>query len=152
MFYYMLAFVMGLAIALQAPINAALARSLDNTPIMAAVVSFVIGSACLIAIAFFSHSLNFHTLKALTQQNWWKFLGGILGAFFVFGSIMLAPKIGLINMFILALMGQLVTSVVLDSIGAFELSVRAISWQKIVGLCVMFVGLGIFFQKELFSQ
>lgn len=147
--YYLIALFMGLSIATQAPINAALAKTLGGSPLIAALISFVVGSICLCAICYVSGALNIATLKAIPMQVWWKFLGGILGAFFVFGTILLAPKIGLINMFLLVLLGQLVTSMILDSIGAFGLDVKPISWYKIIGLCVMFAGLAIFFYKEL---
>ncbi len=151
MYYYAFALAMGLAIALQAPINATLARSLGGLTVMSAFLSFLIGTVCLAVLAYFSGVLHFDTLKALPQQAWWKFLGGILGAFFVFGTILLAPKIGLINMFLTVLIGQLITSMILDSVGAFGLSVKPISWQKIVGLFIMFAGLLLFFSKELKS-
>ena len=92
-------------------------------------------------------------IKSIPQQifshQWWKFLGGVLGAFFVFGTILLAPKIGLLNMFLLALVGQLITSLVLDYLGAFGLGVKPISWQKILGLGIILAGLLVFFSKEL---
>ena len=150
--YYLLALLMGLSIASQAPINAALARSLGGSPLIAALISFVVGSLCLCVLCYFSGVLNIATFKALGAQSWWKFLGGILGAFFVFGTILLAPKIGLINMFLLALVGQLITSMILDSIGAFGLAIKPISLHKIIGLCVVIAGLAIFFYKELSGE
>lgn len=147
--YYAIAFCMGLAIALQAPINAALARSLGDSVLVSAFISFFVGAACLAVFAYFSGALHLEVLKALPQQAWWKFLGGILGAFFVFGTILLAPKIGLINMIVTVLIAQLVAGLILDSVGAFGLSIKPISWQKIVGLVVICLGLFIFFSKEL---
>lgn len=147
--YYLIAFFMGLAIALQAPINASLARSLGGLTLMSALISFFIGTVCLAVLAYFSGLFSTELFKNLAWQTWWKFLGGVLGAFFVFGTILLAPKIGLINMFLIALLGQLITSMFLDSIGAFGLSVKAITWQKIVGFVIICVGLLIFFSREL---
>lgn len=147
--YYAFALCMGLAIALQAPINAVLARSLGGSVLVSALISFLVGTLCLALLAYFSGVLHLETLKALPQQPLWKFLGGVLGAFFVFGTILLAPKIGLINMFLIVLVGQLITSMILDSIGAFGLSVKPISWQKIAGLLIMLAGLLLFFSKEL---
>ncbi len=149
MLYYIIAFCMGIAIAMQAPINASLAKALGNSPINAALTSFIIGSICLLIIAYLQGSLNLFALKTLSIQNLWKLLGGILGAFFVFGTILLAPKIGLINMFLLALVGQLLMSVILDNIGAFGLVAKPITLQKILGLGIIIIGLCVFFSKEL---
>lgn len=151
MFYYFLAFSMGLAIALQAPINSTLAKSLQGSFLLAAVISFGIGFLCLLVLAFFHGDLNIAVLKSLAGQNWWKFLGGVLGAFFVFGTILLAPKIGLVAMFITVLIGQLIMALILDSLGAFSLEIKAITWQKICGLLTIFAGLIVFFSKELFA-
>ena len=147
--YYAIAFCMGLAIALQAPINAALARSLGGSVLVSAFISFFVGTACLAVFAYFGGALHLEVLKALPQQAWWKFLGGILGAFFVFGTILLAPKIGLINMIVTVLIAQLVAGLILDSVGAFGMSIKPIYWQKIVGLVVICLGLLVFFSKEL---
>ncbi len=150
--YYLMALCMGLAIAMQAPINAALGRSLQTSPLVAALVSFAIGTLCLLIIAFGSGALNLNLLQAMPAQSWWKFLGGVLGAFFVFGTTLLAPQIGLINMFLLVLFGQLITSVVLDSIGAFGLDAKPIVWNKIAGLGVILCGLFVFFYQEIKGQ
>lgn len=152
--YYLIALCMGIAIATQAPINASLARSLQGSSLqlaslVAALISFGIGTICLGFMAHFSGALGLDTIKSLFSQSWWKFLGGVLGAFFVFGTILLAPKIGLLNMFLLALAGQLLTSAVLDSMGAFGLGIKPISWQKILGLGIVLIGLLVFFSKEL---
>ncbi len=64
--------------------------------------------------------LNTHTLKATLHQEWWKYLGGFLGAFAVFGTILLSPKIGLANMFLLIILGQILTSSVLDHLGMLK--------------------------------
>lgn len=149
MIYYFIAFDMGLAIALQAPINSALGKGLGSWALMPAFISFFIGTLLLATLVAFSGGFNAGFFKALTQQSLWKFLGGALGAFFVFGTILLADKIGLINMFITVLFAQLIMSLSLDGLGAFELVKKEISWQKILGLCVIFTGLLIFFSKEL---
>lgn len=147
--YYVLALCMGLGVALQAPINAALGRSLETSPLVAAFISFFIGTLCLLVIACGSGALHLGVLQALSTQTWWKFLGGVLGAFFVFGTTLLAPKIGLLNMFLLVLFGQLITSFLLDTIGAFGLEAKPILWNKIIGLGIILAGLFVFFYREI---
>lgn len=149
--YYIIAFCMGIAISMQVPINASLAKILGNSPINAALTSFVIGSICLLIIAYLQGSLNLFAFKTLSIQNLWKFLGGVLGAFFVFGTVLLASKIGLINMFLLVLVAQLLMSLILDSVGAFGLVAKPITLQKIAGLGVVILGLCIFFSQEIRS-
>ncbi len=85
--YYILPFIMGLAIALQAPLNAYLGKNLSNSPLLAALISFLVGSVILLVITALYGNFNSNTLKALSQRHWWEFMGGVLGAFIVFGTI-----------------------------------------------------------------
>lgn len=147
--FYIMAFCMGVALAIQAPINAALGHSLHNTPLNAALISFSIGTLCLLAISIFYGTLNIHTINISTKQEWWKYLGGFLGAFAVFGTILLSPKIGLANMFLLVILGQIIASCVLDSIGAFGLNIKTLSLQKIIGIGIICIGLVVFFSKDV---
>ena len=61
--YYAFALCMGLAIALQAPINAVLARALGGSVLVSALISFLVGALCLALLAYFSGVLNLETLK-----------------------------------------------------------------------------------------
>ncbi|MDE6886012.1 MAG: DMT family transporter [Helicobacteraceae bacterium] len=123
--YYIIAFCMGIAIALQSPINALLGKSLQSPPLIPALISFMIGTICLLILSYFSGVLNISVFKNLVSEPLWKLSGGVLGAFMVFGTILLAPKIGLVNMFLIMIISQLLTSLLLDSIGAFGLSRKA---------------------------
>ncbi|TQR34461.1 hypothetical protein DMB92_00410 [Campylobacter sp. MIT 99-7217] len=151
MIYYLIAFLMGVAITFQAGVNASLAKSLNSTALVAGFISLFIGAFCIGSVALFKGDLNLSLFKELASQEWWKFLGGILGAFFLFATILLAPKIGFANMFILALVGQLLTSFLLDSFGIFG-EAKSISFEKILGLCLLLVSLLIFYAKDLFSR
>lgn len=68
--YYLIALCMGIAIATQAPINASLARSLQGSSLqlaslVAALISFGIGTICLGFMAYFSGALGLDTIKSL---------------------------------------------------------------------------------------
>lgn len=147
--YYGIALMMGITIAMQAPINATLGRSLQTTPLVATLISFIVGSLCLLLLVCLSGDFSIDTIKSLPKQNWWKFLGGILGAFCLFGMVWLVPKIGLIYLFLFMLVGQLIMGMLLDHFGAFGLSIKPISWHKILGLGIIFGGLLVFFAKEI---
>jgi len=149
--FYIIAFCIGMAIAIQAPINALLGKSISNSPLIAALISFSVGTLCLCVLSVLTVSFNTQILKALFTQEWWKYLGGFLGAFAVFGTIILAPKIGLANMFLLIVLGQIITSLLLDYFGAFSLQSKSIDFSKICGLLLVFAGLFVFFYKDLFK-
>ncbi|ASQ31252.1 putative inner membrane transporter, YdcZ family [Campylobacter avium LMG 24591] len=152
MFYYIMALFIGVALAVQVPINAALGRSVLNAHLVAAFVNFFVGTLCLLVIIYFAGLLNASVFKLSISQEWWKYLGGVLGAFIVFAAAFLAPKIGLTNMFLMLVLGQIITGMLLDRMGAFSLAVKEISLFKICGLAIIFIGLFIFFYKELFPK
>ena len=149
MLYFIMVFCAGVALSLQAPINASLAKGLYQSPVLAACISFCIGTICLLILSRFFHQLSVNHLRALGTQEWWKMLGGALGAFVVFTTIFCAPKIGLAPMIIVLLFGQLTMGMILDYFGMFGLIQRAITWEKILGLMTIVCGIIVFFWRDL---
>ncbi len=71
---------------------------------------------------------------------WWEWLGGALGAFFVFGSTLLAPRIGVAAMIALIVAGQVISSLVFDRYGLLGLPVRSISGVRLAGAALILAG------------
>ncbi|MFC0820228.1 DMT family transporter [Moraxella marmotae] len=141
--YWLMAFAVGMGSAVQAAINARLAHGLGNQTLSAAFVSFLIGTLCLAAVMLYQNNFG-GLLDNLATQPWWRWLGGIIGAGFVFSMAMLAPKIGLVNMVFLVILGQLVAGMAIDLFGLIQMPVRPLSWYKYLGMAVMLVGLLVF--------
>ncbi len=70
----------GVLVAMQAPINGRLGRSLG--PFQAASVSFLIGLLLLVALAALSGG-GLGPIVRTGHQPWWYLLGGLLGAAYV---------------------------------------------------------------------
>ena len=128
----------GAAIAVQAPINSRLAGHLGD-PVLAAGVSFFVGFLVLGSIALARGSLG--GLLAAPSVPWWAWVGGALGAIYVWSAIWAVGTLGVLTMVAALIFGQLGAALVLDAIGAFGLVVREISWTRI--LAVAFVGVGL---------
>ena len=108
----------GLGIPIQAAINTRLGAMFGGQPLMAAFVSFTVGALLLlVSLLFVDWQAVQSGLSDMQISDWWKWLGGALGAFFVFASIFLAPKIGVANTVFLFILGQLVMGMVVDSLG-----------------------------------
>jgi transporter family-2 protein len=71
---------------------------------------------------------------------WWVIFGGLIGAVFVSGGIILVPVMGVASFFVCLIAGQLVGAVVADAIGAFGLEPRALSARKLAGVALAFAG------------
>jgi transporter family-2 protein len=141
---YCMAFCVGVAISVQAAVNGGLAAALGGNSVFAAFVSFACGTVVL-ALAALARGGVGEALAALPTQPPWRFAGGLLGAAFVFGTVYLAPRIGLLNMLVLVLViaGQLLSSMVIDNFGLIHMTVRKVSPVRMVGALVMLAGVGL---------
>jgi transporter family-2 protein len=139
---YFVAFCVGVAIAVQAAVNGGLAAALGGNSVFAAFVSFACGTVVL-ALAALARGGVGEALTALPTQPLWRFAGGLLGAAFVCGTVYLAPRIGLLNMLVLVIAGQLLSSMVIDQFGLIQMPVRKVSLVRIAGALVMLAGVGM---------
>jgi transporter family-2 protein len=137
--FLIMAFAIGLAIPLQSAINNALRASLQSGSMLAALVSFAVGTAALLVASALTGQ-PFAALGGLVRVPWWQWLGGVLGAYFVFGSTLLAPRIGMAAMVALIVAGQVCSSLVFDRFGLLGLQVRGLSWIRIAGAALILVG------------
>jgi transporter family-2 protein len=140
--WLLMAFCVGIAISLQAAVNTQLASGIGANSVVAALVSFACGTAALAVVAAARGGSN-ETLAALAGQPLWKFGGGLLGAALVFGSVFLAPRIGLLNMVVLVIAGQLMTSMAIDHFGLVQMAVRKVSLWRLAGALVMVAGVAL---------
>jgi transporter family-2 protein len=136
--FYVLPIFSGIFMTLQAGVNSQLRSSIDS-PIAAAFLSFLGGTICL-ALALIIFRQPFPSFQTLTQIEFYKYLGGVLGATFVTFAILSAPKIGISNMSVLIIAGQLFTALCLDHFGYLGFKVNPISTIKIIGLGLVMLG------------
>ena len=137
--FLLMAFAIGLVIPLQSAINSSLRDALGSGSLLAALVSFAVGTLFLAALGA-ATGQPFGTLTGLPRLAWWQWLGGALGAFFVFGSTLLAPRIGLAAMISLIVAGQVVSSLAFDHFGLLGLPTRPVSWIRLAGAFLLLAG------------
>ena len=141
--YFVIALLAGVGMSVQAAVNSRLSFGIGEQPIVAALISFVVGTFCLMVIAWqFS---DWHQVTAhLGQQPWWRWCGGVIGAGVVFTSVLLAQKLGVANMMFLFIISQLATGMVIDYYGLIQMPVRPLYWWKFAGMGLMLCGLVLF--------
>jgi transporter family-2 protein len=139
---YLMAFAAGAAIPTQAAVNGQLAGTIGNNTVAAAFVSFAVG-AIVLGIATFARGGMPAMLAALPAQAPWKFAGGFLGAGFIFSTVFLAPRIGILNMLAMIFAGQLIASMFIDHFGLVFMAVRKVSAVRLVGALVMMTGVAL---------
>jgi transporter family-2 protein len=139
---FFVAFGAGIAVSFQAAINSQMAAAVGANSVVAALVSFLCGTAALAVVAFARGGLP-DALAALPQQPLWKFSGGFLGAAFIFCTVMLVPRIGLLNLVVLVIAGQLITSMAIDHFGLVNVAMRRVSAVRLAGAAVMIAGVAL---------
>ena len=133
----------GAVIAIQSPINTQLSRYLDS-PIQASFTSFFIGMLVLIIVyPFTDKTLTAVSRLYLPNRPWWVWMGGVLGGCFVMLSVILVPWIGVSQMLVLVLLGQLSGSLCVDTLGWFGVPKKKILMPQIIGIMMLVVGVVI---------
>lgn len=128
----------GTAIALQAPINAALSRELGG-PVPAAAVSFGVGFIVLLVIAF-AQGQGGAFLK-LPQVPAWTLVGGCLGAWYVLTSVWGVSQLGVVTLVAALILGQMTAAIAIDATGALGVTVREITPTRIASAGLVMAGL-----------
>lgn len=134
--YLFLAFLTGLAVTVQAGVNANLRQAMAN-PVLAAAISFGTGFLSLVLLLL-AVGGNMPSPSLIKQTDWWKWTGGVIGAMYVTTVIISVPKIGTANLVSLSVAGQLVAAVVLDHYGWLGFTLHpANSWRLLGVACIM---------------
>jgi bacterial/archaeal transporter family-2 protein len=139
--YLLFAFAAGAVLPFQAGINAQLADWV-HSPLRAAFVSFVAGAiVLLVASAFVFKPLP--SWERLGHAPWWVWTGGALGAFYVVGSIVSAPKLGAATLIALVVAGQGVASLIVDNYGWVGFDRQPLSAGRLIGIGLVGAGVAL---------
>ena len=137
--YLLLALAAGAMMPTQAATNNKMAVFLNDSPILAAFISFFVGTVALFIYAIASGaSLGDLTLaKNATPIAW---IGGLLGAFFVTATVTLVPRLGVAMTFSLIIAGQMIVTLVIDHFGLLGVPTKEISLARIGGILLITAG------------
>ncbi len=139
--YYLFAVAAGAMLPIQFGINAQLA-SWVGSPLRATLVSFVVGSVVLfLAALLFARGVP--AAAKLSAAPWWVWLGGFLGAFYVLGSVVTAPKLGAAALFAFILAGQATASLAVDHFGLVGFAENHITPGRLAGMAFVAVGVAL---------
>lgn len=133
-----LAFLSGVAIAVQAFSNGRLGGSLGS-PILGSAVNNVIGLSLLLAIGVgtgaFPRGLR-SARAAAGRPRWWHFLGGVAGATLIFVSTTAAPRVGVAVLTVALVCGQTTGSLVVDALGLSPAGRRPLTPFRLLGVAL----------------
>lgn len=135
--FVLFALVAGATMPMQAGINLRLKQALGD-PVWAAFISFAVGTIALAVYGFAMRPVP--TMAMASSAPWWAWTGGILGAFFVSTTILLAAHLGATTTMAWLLAGQFIAALVLDHFGLISFDVHVISWQRVLGVALLIAG------------
>jgi transporter family-2 protein len=133
------AFFIGCLIPLQAALNNSIRVTVESGAVFASLVNFLVGSV-LLAILCVVTGEKWSSVVKLASIEPWQLAGGLLGAIFVFGTTMLAPRIGVAVMLGLVVAGQMVASLVFDRAGVLGMVERELTTARVAGAAIVLVG------------
>ena len=136
--YYLLGLGVGAGLVVQVGMNSTL-RSLLGSPIVAALISFLVGSLALAVYAGLAGTPL--PLRAqLAAVPAWAWLGGVLGAFYVASSVIVGPRLGAATLLALVVLGQLGTSLLVDHYGWLGFPQHPLNLVRVLGAVLLFGG------------
>ncbi|HYJ39682.1 MAG TPA: DMT family transporter [Steroidobacteraceae bacterium] len=135
---YLLGIVSGFGLTLQIGMNSRL-RTVLQSANTAALVSFLVGTAALIGLLIATRA-PLPDRDTLASVPWWAWFGGLMGAFYVAISTVVASQLGTASLLGLALAGQLAMSLAADHFGWMGLPVHPITLTRLAGVALLGAG------------
>jgi bacterial/archaeal transporter family-2 protein len=136
--YYLFAIAAGAMLPVQFGINAQLAAWVGS-PLRATFVSFAVGTIALLA-AVLVFARGWPGSDRLGGAPWWVWVGGLLGAFYVLGSVVTAPRLGAAALFAFILAGQAVASLAVDHFGWVGFDENPVTPGRLLGIALVAAG------------
>ena len=124
-------------IALQAPINSILGKSVGT--LAAASVSFVVGTIALVLITVLVGG-GFGDVGEARHLPWYYLTGGLLGAVYVTTALVAVRSLGAGGVTAATIAGQLTLSLVIDQLGVLGVDERTITWERVLGVVLLALG------------
>lgn len=143
--FYLLPVLCGVALSVQAIVNGQL-RVAIGSPVVAACISFVIGTLVLLLLIGLTRQ-PVPSLHTLQQVSFYKWTGGVLGAFFVTAVIVSIQKIPSANLFALIITSQFITALVIDHFGLLGAMQTPVNTVKIAGVVLLIAGAYLVIKK-----
>ncbi|MGI8780903.1 MAG: DMT family transporter [Solirubrobacteraceae bacterium] len=132
-----LAAVIGGALALQAPLNSMLGRSVGS--LQATVVAFAVGLAALLAVSAFAGGLS--GIADAGDAPWWALVGGgVISAVYVASIVWTVRALGAGGLTAATITGQFAVAMVVDHFGWLGVERQPVTVARLAGLALVATG------------
>ena len=135
---YFLGIASGFGLTLQIGMNSKLRTVLQNAN-TAALISFLVGTTGLVLLLAVTRT-PIPARDTLASVPVWAWFGGLMGAFYVAISTVVASQLGTASLLGLALSGQLAMALVVDHFGWLGLPEHPITLTRLAGVALLGAG------------
>ena len=136
----------GALMSCQAPINAALRNHVGVFE--SSLISSTVGTLALILIVLIWGK---GSVGAVRSVAWWHLLGGLIGAVFVTATLLAAPRIGVTQMVVATVAGQMIAALLIDRYGWLGIAPKPIELTGVAGVGLLVVSVALINWKEIKS-
>lgn len=145
--YRILAFVAGVATALQISINGRLGEVTGNL-FTSTMISMCIGLSGVVLLSilirvFKGREALYDDIEGDVPGKWWMYTGGLFGFFVVCGNVVIAPLLGTGIAVVLNTAGQMIGGVGIDAIGFLGIEKQAVTVRKLAGIVLIIAGIAL---------
>jgi transporter family-2 protein len=135
---YAIGLTAGIGLTVQVGMNTQLRRTLQSAN-GAALISFMVGTLALICVLIGTRT-PIPDRATFAAVPLWAWFGGLLGAFYVACSTVVATELGATALLALVLVGQLTGALVIDHYGWLNLPEQPITWTRLTGVALLGAG------------
>ena len=135
---YFLGIASGFGLTLQIGMNSKLRTVLQNAN-TAALISFLVGTTGLVVLLAVTRT-PMPARDTLASVPAWAWFGGLMGAFYVAISTVVASQLGTASLLGLALSGQLAMALVVDHFGWLGMPEHPITLTRLAGVALLGFG------------
>jgi transporter family-2 protein len=133
----LLAVLVGAGLTVQVGMNATV-RLAIGSPVLAAIVNFVVGLGALALVAVASGARWAPGSAAAVPA--WAWFGGLLGAAYVAATTVLGPRLGAAALLAFTLAGQMVAALLVDHYGVIGFPQSPMTPARLLGAALLVVG------------
>jgi transporter family-2 protein len=134
---HLIAALVGAGLTVQVGMNATV-RLAIGSPMLAAIVNFVIGLAGLLVVALASGARWTPGSAAVVPA--WAWFGGLLGAAYVASTTVLGPRLGAATLLALTLAGQMAAALAVDHYGVIGFPQSPLTASRLLGAALLVAG------------
>lgn len=136
--FLLLSLLAGMMIPFQSAMNARLGKALQS-PYYSALIVFLVAFTGL-AIYILLARLPLPSVMQIRSAPATSYLGGVLGGAYILLIVICAPRLGIGNVTVLVLLGQILSAMIIDQWGWLNTQVHPINWQRLLGVLLVIGG------------